>query len=57
MNRSFREPLVETSARRQAGAKLSSAGRKALRLYRRIEARGSASVKRDAAALLAMLPR
>ena len=57
MNRSFREPLVETSSRRQAGARLTSAGRKALRLYRRIESRGGAAVKRETAALLAMLPR
>ena len=57
MNRSFREPLVETSSRRQAGARLTATGRVALRLYRRIESRSGAAVKRETAALLRMLPR
>ncbi len=57
MNAAFKERLVETSPRRQAGAKLSPSGRKVLRLYRRIELRSVAAVRRDTTALLRLLAR
>jgi len=57
MNDSFRERLVETSPRRQAGAKLTPTGRNVLRLYRRIESRSATAVQRDTAALLRLLAR
>ena len=57
MNAAFRERLVETSPRRRAGAKLSPSGRKVLRLYRRIESRSVAAVRRETTALLRLLAR
>jgi molybdate transport system regulatory protein len=45
MNASFREPLVETSRWRGAGAALTPAGKRTLHLYRQLESR-SATVAR-----------
>ena len=57
MNESFRERVVETSPRRQAGAKLTPTGQQALRLYRRIESRSAAAARRDTTTLLRLLAR
>jgi molybdate transport system regulatory protein len=51
MNGCFRRPLVVTSARRSAGAALTSEGRAVLGLYRRIESCSLAAARREIAAL------
>ena len=55
MNAAFRQPLVRTSSRRRAGARLTEDGREVLRLYRQIEAKSVAAARRDLAALLGRL--
>jgi molybdenum-dependent DNA-binding transcriptional regulator ModE len=57
MNAWFARPLVATSARRRAGAKLTPDGRKALALYRRIERASLAAARRDVATLERLLRR
>jgi len=55
MNGSFASPLIVTSKWRGGGARLTPAGRKALSLYRNIEARSEAAAKRHLAALQRLL--
>ncbi|SRR5258706_5992263 len=55
MNASFASPLIVTSKWRGGGARLTPAGRKALRLYRGIEARSEAAAKPRVAALRRLL--
>ncbi len=55
MNRCFREPLVATSRRRRAGASLTAAGKRAIELYRAIEARSLRSTRALSPRLLRML--
>jgi molybdate transport system regulatory protein len=55
MNAAFRLPLVATSDRRRAGAALTPAGRRALGLYRRIEAASLTAARRDLEALRKLL--
>ena len=47
MNRCFRRPLVETAAWRGGGSVLTPAGRRALDLYRRIEAESLRATRED----------
>jgi molybdate transport system regulatory protein len=55
MNQSFARPLVATSARRRAGARLTPEGRKVLALYRRIERSSLSAARRDLDALEKLL--
>lgn len=55
MNACFASPLIVTSKWRGGGARLTPAGRKALRLYRDIEARSEAAAKPRLAALRGLL--
>lgn len=55
MNASFASPLVVTSKWRGGGARLTPTGRKALRLYRGIEARSAAAAKPQLAILQGLL--
>ena len=58
MNRCFSRPLVSTAGRhgwRGRGAALTPSGRKALELYRRIEARSTVAARSSLSALLRML--
>lgn len=55
MNASFANPMIVTSKWRGGGARLTPAGRKALRLYRGIEARSEAAAMPQLAILLGLL--
>ena len=57
VNRSFRQPLVETSTggRGGGGARVTEAGRQALEQYRRIEEIAVASVREEVEAFSALL--
>jgi molybdate transport system regulatory protein len=55
MNGCFAEPLVATSAERRRGATLTAPGRRALRLYRRIEAKSVAAARTELAELRRLL--
>ena len=55
MNELFARPLVATSARRRAGARLTADGRKVLALYRRIERSSLSAARRDLDALEKLL--
>jgi molybdate transport system regulatory protein len=55
MNAAFRRPVVATSERRRAGALLTPAGKRVLRLYRRIEAASIAAARRDVESLRRLL--
>lgn len=55
MNQAFARPLVRTTARRRAGARLTPDGRKVLRLYRRVERSSLAAARRDLDALARLL--
>jgi molybdate transport system regulatory protein len=57
MNRSFRDPLVETGrgGRGGGGARLTTLGRKALDRYRRMEATARRAVARDMVAFNKLL--
>jgi molybdate transport system regulatory protein len=55
MNGAFAQPLVETSAFRAAGARLTDTGRRALELYRTIETRSQTVARRPLARLLRLL--
>jgi len=57
MNRSFRKPLVATSARRQQGARLTEDGRAVLDLYRRAEALSRSAAQEALAGIVARLTR
>jgi molybdate transport system regulatory protein len=57
MNRSFRRPLVATSARRQQGARLTDEGRTVLDLYRRAEALSRSAARETLARIVARLVR
>lgn len=57
MNQWFARPLVATSARRRAGARLTPDGRKVLALYRRIERASLGAARRDLGALGKLLRR
>jgi molybdate transport system regulatory protein len=55
INACFATPLVATFARRSTGAVLTPAGRRVLRLYRRIESRSLAATQGDTNSLLRLL--
>jgi molybdate transport system regulatory protein len=55
MNGCFASPLIVTSKWRGGGARLTPTGRKALRLYRGIEARSEAAAKPQLAILKGLL--
>jgi molybdate transport system regulatory protein len=55
MNGSFPRPIVATSTRRRAGARLTPEGQSALDLYRRIETKSLAAARADLRALRRLL--
>jgi len=55
MNGSFASPLIVTSKWRGGGARLTPAGRKALSLYRDIEAKSEAAARSHLVALRRLL--
>jgi molybdate transport system regulatory protein len=55
MNRSFRRPLVTTSAHRSAGAALTNAGTAVVGLYRALEAASRRAAQPHLAALVRLL--
>jgi molybdate transport system regulatory protein len=55
MNGSFRRPLVATSPRRRAGALLTTEGKAALGLYRRVERKSLAAARTDLRTLRRLL--